>query len=72
MFILLTLDVEVVAVADGTLEEDSDRVGELGESLVLQVEQVVVGVLGTVNLDLLVEVGKWVSGLHFDKNVLLR
>jgi len=66
------LDVEVVAVADGTLEEDSDRVGELGESLVLQVEQVVVGVLGTVNLDLLVEVGKWVSGLHFDKNVLLR
>ena len=31
---ILTLDVEVVAVADGGLEEDANRVGKLGVAIV--------------------------------------
>ena len=67
---LLTLDCELVAVSNGTLEEDSDGEWQLLKSLVLQVEEAVVFVGLVSNCEFLEAVGKWVS-LHIFESSLL-
>jgi hypothetical protein len=53
----LTVNVEIVAVADGRLEEDADREGKFVGVLVFKALQVEVVVLLAIDVEFLVEVG---------------
>jgi hypothetical protein len=55
VYVLLTVDVETIAVSDSTFEQDSDRVRERIKVLAVKALQVEELVLGAIDIEFLLE-----------------